>query len=334
MRLASLLTIPLCIILSNPLSCFAASTTVVAPKKVYISKIVDHPALNATTQGIIDGLKQKGYEVGTNLEIRIESAQADPRIAQQIASKYVNQQPDVVVAVGTLTAQTFVKAAVAGKVKLVFSSVTDPLKSELVKTLKNPGNNTTGVSNYVDLLPQLTLFLKLQPTLKRLGFLYNPGEANSVILKKKLEELCATLNMTLVEQTITKTADVAQNATKLAQIVDAIFISNDSTALSSLASVIKAANDAKIPIPVYVSDTDAVELGATAALGPNQKDVGLQTGFMIAKLLDGDDIANQEVQFPAKTDLYLNKDAAKRVGIIIPEELVKSATKVIESKQL
>ncbi len=327
MKLTQLLTIPLCILFSQPTACFATSIT---PKKVYISKIVDHPALNATTQGIIDGLKQKGYEEGKNLEIRIESAQADPRLAQQIASKYVNQNPDVVVAVGTLTAQTFAKAAAAGNVKLVFSSVTDPLKSDLVKTLQSPGNNTTGVSNYVELTPQLTLFLKLQPNLKRLGFLYNRGEANSVILKEKLEELCPKFNITLVEQTITKTADVAQNATKLAQNVDAIFISNDSTALGSLSSVIKAANEAKIPL--YVSDTDAVELGATAALGPNQRDIGLQTGFVIAKILDGNDIAEQQVQFPDKTDLYLNKDAAMRAGITIPQELIQSATKVIESK--
>lgn len=302
-----------------------------ALKKVYISKIVDHPALDMTIQGIIEGLKQKGFEKGKNLDLRVESAQANPSLAQQIAAKFINQTPDVVVGVGTLTAQSFAKAAAAGKVKLVFSSVTDPLKSTLVQSINQPGNNTTGVSNYVDLEPQLLLFLKLQPNLKRLGFLYNSGEANSIILKEKLKEICPQYGLTLVCQTVTKTADVAQNATKLAQNCDAIFVSNDSTTLSSLPSVVNVTNAAKIPL--YVSDTDAVALGAVAALGPNQYDVGVQTGIIIAWILNGGDIANKSVEFPAKTDLYLNADSANKVGITLPQALLQTATKVYSASQ-
>lgn len=297
------------------------------PKKVFISKIVDHPALDRTVEGIIDGLKQKGYESGINLELRIESAQANPALAQQIAAKFINQNPDVVVGVGTLTAQSFAKAAAAGKVKLVFSSVTDPLKAALVHSLDQPGNNTTGVSNYVDLEVQLMLFIKLQPTLKRLGFLYNSGEVNSVALREELEELCLKLGLTLVCQTVNKTADVAQNATKLAQNCEAIFVSNDSTVLSSLPSVVNVTNAAQIPL--YVSDTDAVKLGAVAALGPNQYDVGVQTGHSIAWILDGGDIAKRPVEFTINMGLFLNIDAAKRVGMTIPDALIQTATNVI-----
>lgn len=305
-----------------------ASISSQMPKKVYISKIVEHPALDATTKGIIAALQKKGYESGKNLDVRVESAQANSSLAQQIASKYINKNPDVVVGVGTVTAQSFAKQAAAGKVKLVFSSVTDPLNAGLVQCLDKPGNNTTGVSNYVDLEPQLELFKKLQPNLKKLGFLYNPGEANSAFLKEKLETLCPKLGLELVCQAVNKTADVAQNATKLAQISGAIFISNDNTALSGLKSVIKAAQTAKIP--VYVSDTDAVAMGAVAALGPNQYEVGLQTGNIIARLLDGGDIATEKVEFPTKTDLYLNIEAAKLAGIEIPADLLKSATKVFD----
>lgn len=322
------LLLPIIATLGLSVSGQCASTNAETPKKVYISKIVEHPALDATTKGIIDALQQKGYEKGKNLEVRVESAQANPALAQQIAVKYINKSPDIAVGVGTVTAQSFAKQAAAGKVKLVFSSVTDPLKAGLVQSLDHPGNNTTGVSNYVDLEPQLDLFKKLQPNLKKLGFLYNPGEANSAILKEKLETLCPKLGLTLVCQAINKTADVAQNATKLAQNAQAIFISNDNTALSSLQSVIKAAQAAKIPI--YVSDTDAVAIGAVAALGPNQYEVGLQTGHIIARLLDGSDITNEKVEFPTKNDLYLNADAAKRVGINIPDDLLKSATKVFD----
>ncbi|MGI4851775.1 MAG: ABC transporter substrate-binding protein [Janthinobacterium lividum] len=300
-------------------------------QKVLISQTVDHPALSATTQGIIDALSEAGFKQGQSFDIRVESAQANAALAHQIAQKFIHQNPDIVVGIGTLSAQSFAKAALQGNVKLIFSSVTDPLGAGLVTSLTKLERNTSGVSNFVDLEPQLTLFQKIQPTLKRLGFLYNPGEANSVYILKKLQHLCAQLNIDVVPQGAMKTADVPQGATKLAQNVDAIFISNDNTALSSLPSVIKIATLAKIP--VYVSDTDAVAQGALAALGPNQYDVGVRTGKMIARILQGKDIAEQGVEFPQKVDLYLNADTAAQLGLKIPDDVMTSATKIISEKR-
>lgn len=42
-------------------------------KKIYISQFVEHPALDMTTKGIIDGLEAQGYKRGVNLDLRVES---------------------------------------------------------------------------------------------------------------------------------------------------------------------------------------------------------------------------------------------------------------------
>lgn len=297
------------------------------PKTVFISQVVEHPALNTTIKGIVDALHAYGFKRGDNLDLRIESAQANPTLAAQIASKFINQKPDVVVGVGTISALSFAKAAASGKVTLAFSSVTDPVGANLVKSLQKPENNISGVSNFVMLEPQLKLFKQLQPQLKRLGIIYNPGEINSISIVNKLASICSSMDITLVKQAAAKTADVAQNATKLAHSVDAIFISNDNTALSALQSIIKAAQKAQIP--VYVSDTDAVYQGAVAALGPNQYQVGFQTGKMIVRVLHGADIGQQAVEFPSKTDLYINLAAAKLAHIAVPPDVLQRAAKVI-----
>lgn len=296
-------------------------------KKVYINQLVEHPALDMTTKGIVDGLEKNGYKSGKNLDLKIESAQGNAALSTQIASKFVSQKADVVVGVATVSAQSFVKYAKENKTKLVFSTVTDPLKAGLVKTIKEPGNNTSGVSNFIDVKPQLELFKKIQPNLKKLGFLYNPSEANSIDLIKKLEVICPELGVELVLQSANKTSDVPQSAAKLASQVDAIFISNDNTALAALKTIINAAN--KVKIPVYVSDTDSVELGALAALGPNQYDVGLQTAEIIVRALNGEDVGSIPVEFPKKTELYLNDIAAKKIGITIPDRIRLQAAKVI-----
>lgn len=301
-----------------------------ANKKVLISQVMEHPAFTTTIKGITDSLEQAGYIRDDNLQLRRESAQASATIAAQIANKFINQNPDVVVAIGTISAQSFIKYAASGKIKLIFSSITDPISAHLIKSLDQPENNISGVSNFVELEPQLKLFKQIQPNLKQLGILYNPSEINSVSIVTKLEELCPKFGLKLIKQTIAKTADVAQNAIKLAMQSDAIFISNDSTALSSLQSVIKSANIAKIP--VYVSDTDAVELGALAALGPNQYTVGVQTGKMIVSILKGADINKMPVEFPVDTNLYINIQAAKTLGIDIPQRILKDATIITKSK--
>lgn len=312
----------LCLILLSS-ACYADANL----KRVSISQVIEHPALDATTRGIIDALAKHNYQRDKNLELRVESAQGNGALAAQIANKFVQQQPDVVVAVGTLSAQSFAKYAAAKKITLVFASVTDPVSASIVNSLTNPGNNTSGVSNFVALEPQLELFKKIQPQLNKLGILYNPGEINSNIIVQKLEKIAPKFGITIIKQAVPRPMDTPQAAAKLANNCDAIFISNDNSMLSAIQSIIKIANTKKIP--VYVSDTDLVNQGALAALGPNQYALGLQAGNMVAKVLNGESIDKIPVQFPQKTELYLNLRVAKQLGINISPELQRDATKVI-----
>jgi putative ABC transport system substrate-binding protein len=257
-----------------------------------------------TTKGIIDGLAELGYTNGQNLDLKVENAQGDAVLANQIAARLVSLNPDVVVGNPTITAQSFVKYAKEGKIKLVFTSVTDPLGAKIVNKLTQPGGNTTGVSNFVDLEPQIELFKEIKPTIKKIGFLYNPGELNSITLVNRLKEICPRYGLELVEMTASKTSEVYQSAIKLSSLVDAIFISNDNMALSALRTIVKAADAQKIP--VFVSDTDIVRDGALAALGPNQYEIGKQTAHLIARILSGEDINKMNVEFPKGTELFLN----------------------------
>lgn len=268
---------------------------------VFISQVVEHPAINATVKGITDVLREQ------KVAFQIESAQGNPALAGQIASKFMAQNPKIVVGIGTMSAQSFVKYALKNETKVVFSSVTDPIGN-----LPN-NSNICGVSNFVSLEPQLELFKKMQPNLKRLGILYNPGEGNSVSIVKKLKTIVPKFGLILVEQVINKTGDVAQSVVQLSSQCDAIFISNDNTALGAMQTIIKLSK-----VPVYVSDTDAVALGAVAAVGPNQYKIGMQTGQMILRLLKGEPC--EFVEYPSKTELFVNKEIARKWGLILCEE--------------
>ena len=296
-------------------------------QKVYISKVIEHPAINETERGIVEYLIENNQVDGIKLDLRIASAQGSSLLAAQIATKFISNDPDVVVGIGTISAQSLAKYALNGKTKLVFSSVTDPIGAKLSLPEGKLQNNITGVSNFVDLDPQIALFKETQPNMKILGVIYNPSEINSHSINAKLEEVCPKYGITILKVGAMKTADVPQATLSIINKVDAIFISNDNTALSALPTIINIANKNKKP--VYVSDIDAVSQGALLALGPNQYDLGRQTGKMIVSLLEGLDISKIQIQYPVKTDLVVNLKAAAILGITIPSSVLEKANRAI-----
>lgn len=138
---------------------------------VAVSQIVEHPALDATRQGLLDGLKAKGYEEGKNLEFDYKTAQGNPAIAVQIARQYVGESPDVLVGIATPSAQALVSAT--RTIPVVFTAVTDPVGAKLVKSMKQPGKNVTGLSDLSPVAQHVELIQEILPQVKSIGVVFN-----------------------------------------------------------------------------------------------------------------------------------------------------------------
>lgn len=283
--------------------------------KVRVCKAVEHEALNSVVSGITDYLKSQKNK---KYDISVETCQGNMALASQIIAKFADSRADVVVTIGTVPSQASYKFAKKGQIKVVFSSVTNP--GDISENLKNV--NITGVSNFVPLRPQVKLFKQIQPNLKKLGIIFNTGEANSIYIIKQLDKICKDMEIKLVVQGISKISELSQTAERLAKRVDAIFISNDNMVLSGMSNIVAIGK--KNDIPVYVSDTDQVKKGCVAALGPNQYDIGLQTGKIVKCIADGGNINTIPVEYPAVTELYINT----KNTIKFPDDVKSQAKKV------
>lgn len=166
-------------------------------KNVAITAIVEHPALDAVRQGTIAELKKEGFEEGKNLKIDFQSAQGNTATAAQIARKFVGDKPDVIVAIGTPSAQAV--AAATRHIPLVFSAISDPVAAKLVKSWEASGTNVTGTSDTLPIQPQIDLIKRLIPNLKAIGFVYSSGEVNSTVVLKQLQEAGKANGFTVVE---------------------------------------------------------------------------------------------------------------------------------------
>ena len=305
----------------------ASMTSVHAQEKsVAVTAIVEHPALDAVRDGVQAALQAEGFEAGKNLKWQYQSAQGNTGTAAQIARKFVGDKPDAIVAIATPSAQAAVAAS--KNVPIVFSAVTDPVAAKLVKSWEPSGNNVTGVSDLLALDKQMDLVKQVVPNAKRIGMVYNPGEANSVVVVKELQKLLPTLGMTLVEAAAPRSVDVSSAARSLIGKVDVIYTSTDNNVVSAYEALVKVGQDAKIPL--VASDTDSVKRGAVAAYGINYRDLGEQTGRMVARILKGAAPGTIKPEVSTKMELFVNPASAEKQGIKLSESLIKSAAQVVQ----
>lgn len=294
-------------------------------KSVAVTAIVEHPALDAVRDGVQSALKDAGYEAGKNLSWQYQSAQGNTGTAAQIARKFVGDQPDAIVAIATPSAQAVVAATKT--VPVVFSAITDPVAAKLVKSWEPSHSNVTGVSDQLALDRQMALVRQVVPNAKRVGMVYNPAEANSMVVLKQLQELLPKLGMTLVEAAAPRSVDVGSAARSLIGKVDLIYTSTDNNVVSAYESLVKVGQDAKIPL--IASDTDSVKRGAIAAYGINYRDLGEQTGRIVVRILKGEKPGDIKPELATKMELHVNPAAAEKQGVKLTDSLLKSATLVV-----
>ncbi|MCP5206882.1 MAG: ABC transporter substrate-binding protein [Hahellaceae bacterium] len=314
---ALLAALPLC----------SAITLAADVKTIAITQIVEHPALDSVRKGVIDELAAKGYLEPDTLKISYESAQGNPTTASQIARKFIGEEPDVVVAIATPSAQTM--AAASKTVPIVFSAVTDPVGAKLVSNLEKPGKNITGTTDMLPIDEHLKLVKKIVPTATRLGTIYNPGEANSVTLVEMVKSAGDAHGLTVTAVAANKTSEVLSAAKSLVGKVDVIYLVTDNTVISAVEAVIKVGEQNKLP--VIAADTDTVTRGAIAALGFDYYDVGRQTGALVVQILSGVAPGDLPVKGISKLDLHLNPGAAQRMGVNLAPALLESAQKIISN---
>ncbi|NLW55578.1 MAG: ABC transporter substrate-binding protein [Firmicutes bacterium] len=291
--------------------------------KIGIVQIVEHPALDSARDGFIERLAEHGYVEGENVTYQIQNAQGEMATANTIAQKFKNERLDLILAIATPTAQ-----AVANLIKdkpILITAVTDPVAAGLVESADRPGTNVTGTNDLQPMEEQFKLAQALLPDARTVGIIYNAGEANSVIQVRMAKEIATDLGLKVVEATVDTSAGVLQAAQSFVGRVDFIYVPTDNTVVSAFSSVVKVAEEHKIPL--FVGEENIVPQGALATVGVNYYRLGRQTAEMALKILEeGAKPETMPVESQKETELVINEDTAEALGIIIPDPVREKAT--------
>lgn len=278
-------------------------------KTVAIMQYVEHPSLDTIRESIIDELEAKGYVEGQNITIDYQNAQADQSNLNTIASKFVGEKADVIIAIATPAAQA--AAAATSDIPIVFSAITDPVGAKLVDNLEAPSGNVTGTSDAIPVDQTFELCKALTPDVEKIGFLYTASEVNSQSVIEEAKTLAKDYGFEFEESTITNSSELQQAAEILSGKVDAIYTPIDNGIASAMQVLAEVGKNAGIP--VYVGADSMVADGGYATVGIKYEDLGVKTADMVVEILEGTAISDVPVATLDQFYKVINKKTATAI---------------------
>ncbi len=285
-----------------------------------VNQYVTHAALDASYKGFVDALADAGYIDGENIKIDLQNAQGDQATASTIATKLVNDNNDLILAIATPSAQAVANAT--KDIPILITAVTDPAGSGLVATNDAPGGNVSGTSDLTPIKNQIELLTKLVPDAKNIAILYCSSESNSKIQAEIAVEAATELGLTTTDATVSNSNEIQQVVQSLVGKVDAIYTPTDNIIASGMPTVALVANDNGIPI--ICGEEGMVDAGGLATYGIDYYKLGRITGEQAVKIIKGEATTDKMPIEYLPDDQYalkINEEVATKLGITIPADL-------------
>lgn len=316
----------LCVLLALALLGIAGLS--LAEEKVYqigIAQFAVHGSLDNCREGFLLGLQENSFEEGKNIRVDYQNAQADMGLAAGIASKFVDNGYDLILAIATPMAVVSHNTS-DGKIPVVYSAVSTPVQAGLAGEDGLSDGPTTGTSDLLPIEEQLKLIRAIQPEAKTIGILYTLSETNAVYQAGEYQRMAGEYGFTVEVAAVAAGNDIALALPGLLDKVDLVTMVLDNTVVQYLDTVLDAA-DAK-GIPVYGSEVEQVQRGCVAAEGLDYIELGRQTGAMAARVLNGEDAGAIPFELLKESSLYYNPDALAALNLSLPQELMDTGTDV------
>ncbi|HEM2799211.1 TPA: ABC transporter substrate-binding protein [Streptococcus suis] len=302
------------------------SSTSTEKVKIGVLQFVTHDSLDEIYKGIKAGLEEGGYSTTDNLDIDFMNAEADQSQVQTMSKKLVDNGNELLIGIATPAAQGLANATT--ELPIIMGAVTDPVGANLVTDLKNPGGNITGVSDQTPVADAVSLIKEITPDAKTIGVLYSSNEDNSKIQVAEFKAAAEEASYTVLEYAVASSNEIAATVEVASSKADVLFTPVDNTVASAFSTVVSVANKTKTPI--FTSVEDMVEGGGIASVTLSQYDLGVATGKMAAKILDGANPADTPVQIFNEGTVVVNQKVAKELGITLSDDVISKASKVIE----
>lgn len=283
---------------------------------VGICQLVQHDALDAATQGFKDALTE---QFGDAVTFDEQNAQGDSNTCSTIINSFVSADVDLILANATPALQ----AAQAGtsEIPVLGTSVTEYGVALGIEGFDGTvGGNISGTSDLAPLDGQADMLHELFPDAEKVGLLYCSAEANSQYQVDTVKGYLEDLGYTCEYYAFSDSNDLATVCTTAADESDVIYVPTDNTAANNTEIVNNICQPAGVPV---VAGEEGICAGCgIATLSISYYDLGVATGKMAARILQGEDISTMPIEYaPEFTKKYV-PSRCEALNITVPDDYV------------
>jgi len=282
--------------------------------KVGISQYVTHPALDAATEGFIDAMNEKLGEDGWKYDL--QNAAEDPAVCSTIATSFVSQGVDLIMANATPALQA--AAAATGDIPILGTSVTEYGVAFKIDNFSGTvGGNISGTSDLAPLDQQAAMIKQWCPDAKNVGLLYCSKEDNSQYQVDTVQKYLEELGYTCKQYAFSDSNDIAAVCQSAVDASDVLYIPTDNSAASNTGII---DNICRGNIPVFCGEEGICAGCGVATLSISYYDIGYKTGEMAADiLLNGADISTMPIQYAPEFVQKYSPAICEALGLTPPD---------------
>ncbi|HPR39906.1 MAG TPA: ABC transporter substrate binding protein [Oscillospiraceae bacterium] len=279
-----------------------------------ICQLVQHPALDAATQGFEDAVTEA---LGDRVTFDLQNASGDASTCGTIVNGFVSSNVDLILANATSPLQA--AASATSEIPILGTSVTDYATAlEIDNWTGTVGGNISGASDLAPLDQQAAMIQELFPDAENIGLLYCSAEANSQFQVDQITGLLEAMGYTCTPFAFTDSNDVAAVTQTACDSSDVIYIPTDNTAASNTEAIANVVLPAKVPV---VAGEEGLCKGCgVVTLTIDYYELGRTTGEMAVQILTGEaDISTMPIQYAPNVTKEYNAANCAALGITVPE---------------
>ena len=296
-----------------------ASSAAPAADKVFnvgVCQLVQHPALDAATQGFCDKLTEL---LGDKVNITVQNGAGDQPSCAVIASQFVSDEVDLIMA--NATPALIAAAGATNTIPVLGTSITAYAAAFEIDEWegRSVALNVSGTSDLAPLDEQAAMLHDFFPDAKTVGILYCNAEANSRFQVETITPLLEGFGYTVKTFEFSDSNDVAAVTTSAVGECDALYIPTDNTA----ASCAEAINNVALPagVPIIAGESGLCSGCGVATLSIDYYDIGVKTAEMAFDILvNGADVSTMEIAYAPVITKMFNADICKTLGIEVPDD--------------
>jgi len=310
------------------------ATGALAQQKPFKVTLILFRGVTPADQGFMDQMRAR-----MPVEFTVHNVQGSRAKVREFVDEAKRDRPDLLYTFGTTVTLDTVGAVGQVDPKLhiidipvVFNIVADPVGARLAQALAASGRNLTGVSHLVPMADQLRAMQRFK-RVKKLGVIFNPYEANSVLAVEQLKGLSTQFQFSLIEaalQTAPGQRVVTQDiADAMQQVIaakpDFIYLPSDSSLIERAATIVGMSSSARIPV-ISATEGPIRDDAALVGLVSNYYNAGSFAAHKAEQILVGKQPAGRvPIETLQRFALVVNMTTAIQLGIFPPLDLIRIA---------